>query len=117
MSSGFDLSPSERQIAEQRALRRNELRQQFLKLKSNPFIQAKGEGGTVFDPAFLKYQALQVSGFEYFKPSGKNAVTGLFFMVIPMAGLFYAMYTSKNAQEARYRRGEVAYKDRDFKFI
>lgn len=70
-----------------------------------------------FDAAMQRYIAMKVSGFEYFKPSGKNVLYGLAFMVIPMVGFGYLVQKTRNDQEARIRRGEVAYKDRNFKFI
>lgn len=60
---------------------------------------------------------MKVSGFDYFKPSGKNVLYGLVFLVLPMVGFGYIMHKSRRDLEARYRRGEVAYKDRNFKFI
>lgn len=60
---------------------------------------------------------MKVSGFEYFKPSGKNVLYGLAFLVLPMAGCGFIVQKLRAIREASYRRGEVAYKDRNFKFI
>ncbi|KAG5877275.1 hypothetical protein JTB14_038311 [Gonioctena quinquepunctata] len=117
MSGQYDVDDTTRRLLEEKAKRRLFLREQFLKLKSNPFQHATGEGGTVFDPALQRFQAMKVSGFEYFKPSSKNALYGLVFMVLPMGVFTYLMYQSRANQEAKYRSGEVAYKDRNFKFI
>ncbi|XP_028133577.1 uncharacterized protein LOC114328828 [Diabrotica virgifera virgifera] len=117
MSKAYDLDPAAVKVIEAKAQRRADLRQQFLKLKSNPFIHATGEGGAVFDPAMLRYQALQVSGVDHFKANRKTGFYGLVFFCLPLAGYFYAMYSTKWNQEAKLRRGEVAYKDRNFKFI
>ncbi|KAJ8984245.1 hypothetical protein NQ317_007477 [Molorchus minor] len=70
-----------------------------------------------FDAAILRYQAMKVSGFEYFKPSPKNAVFGLVFLVIPMTLYGYLIKNSRDKLEAQYRSGQVAYKDRRFKFV
>lgn len=47
MAEQFDVSSTERKILEERAQRRAALRNEFLKLKSDPFKHASGEGGTV----------------------------------------------------------------------
>uniref|UniRef100_V5GYY5 NADH dehydrogenase [ubiquinone] 1 beta subcomplex subunit 4 n=1 Tax=Anoplophora glabripennis TaxID=217634 RepID=V5GYY5_ANOGL len=117
MSQQFDIDNESRKIIEEKAKRRATLREQFLKLKTDPFQHASGEGGTVFDPAMQRYTAMKVSGFEYFKPSGKNVLYGLLFMVIPMVGFGYLVKKTRMDEEDRIRRGDVAYKDRNFKFI
>ncbi|KAJ8943301.1 hypothetical protein NQ318_004742 [Aromia moschata] len=117
MSSQFDVNSETRGILEEKAKRRAVLREQFLKAKTDPFQHASGHGGTVFDPAMLRYQALKVSGFEYFKTTPKNVIYGLAFMVMPMTLYGYFLHKTRSEQEAKYRRGEVAYKDRRFKFI
>ncbi|XP_023019571.1 NADH dehydrogenase [ubiquinone] 1 beta subcomplex subunit 4 [Leptinotarsa decemlineata] len=117
MSQQYDVDDATRKLLEEKAKRRLVLREQFLKMKSDPFQHATGEGGTVFDPAMQRFQAMKVTGFEHFKPSPKNGIYGVLFVVVPMAIMTYAMQTSRDNKEASYRRGEVAYKDRSFKFI
>nr|CAH7727996.1 unnamed protein product [Callosobruchus chinensis] len=116
-SQQYDVDPNFRQVVEEKAKRRAVLREEFLKQRFNPFQHATGEGGTVFDPAIMRYQAMRVSGWDYFKPSGKNAIYGMAFMVLPMFIYGYFVKTDRAEQEAKYRRGEVAYKDRRFKFV
>ncbi|RZC32519.1 NDUF B4 domain containing protein [Asbolus verrucosus] len=70
-----------------------------------------------FDPAIQRYQAMRVSTFEHFKPNPKNAGYGLLFTVIPILGYAYLLHFTRSKQEQKYRNGEVAYKDRDFKLI
>ncbi|XP_076252102.1 NADH dehydrogenase (ubiquinone) B15 subunit [Rhynchophorus ferrugineus] len=116
MSNQYDVSPEQLKLIQEKTQRKLELRNKFLKLKSDPFIHATGEGGHVFDPAVQRFVALNVSGFEYFKPSGKNSLLGFLLVVAPMAATMTYLYTSRSAQEEKYRKGEVAYKDRRFKF-
>lgn len=59
---------------------------------------------------------MKISGYDYFKPSIRNGVYGMLFLVIPMGGFGYLLFKQRQEQEAKYRRGEVAYKDRYFKF-
>lgn len=53
----------------------------------------------------------------YFKPTGKTIITGIVMMLVPMFGFGTLVNTSRNKLEASYRRGEVAYRDRHFKFV
>ncbi|KAJ8918917.1 hypothetical protein NQ315_016819 [Exocentrus adspersus] len=117
MSQQYDLPPEQQRLLLEKTKRRAELREQFLKLRTDPFRHASGEGGTVFDPALLRYQAMKVSAYDYFKPSGKNILHGLVLFVAPMVITGYFVYKDRSQKEASYRRGEVAYKDRLFKFI
>ncbi|CAH0553761.1 unnamed protein product [Brassicogethes aeneus] len=117
MSQQVDLSLEEQKILAEKTQRRAALRNEYLKLKSDPFRHATGEGGAVFDSAIQRYSAMKVNGFDYFKPSIKNGLQGLFLLVIPMGGFGYLVYKSRAEQEARFRNGEVAYKDRRFKLI
>ncbi|CAG9823172.1 unnamed protein product [Phaedon cochleariae] len=117
MSAEYDVSESTRRLLEEKAKRRLFLREQFLKLKSDPFRHASNEGGTVFDPALQRYQAMKINTFEFFRPTSKNALIALAFLVIPVSLSTYCMHTSRSNAEHKYRTGEVAYKDRRFKFI
>ncbi|CAH1381537.1 NADH dehydrogenase [ubiquinone] 1 beta subcomplex subunit 4 [Tenebrio molitor] len=117
MADQYDITPERRKVLEENAKRRTVLRNEFLKQVSDPFRHASGEGGTVFDPALTRYQAMRVSTFEHFKPNAKNAGFGMLFAVIPILGYAYLLHTTRSQQEQRYRSGQVAYKDRDFKLI
>ncbi|XP_050296023.1 NADH dehydrogenase [ubiquinone] 1 beta subcomplex subunit 4 [Anthonomus grandis grandis] len=113
----LDVSPEARQIAEEKTQRKLVLRNEFLKLKSDPFRHAIGEGGAVFDSKFLRLQSMQVHYYDYFKPKGKNVLSGILMMVVPMFAYGYFIKSQRDDLEAKYRRGEVAYKDRDSKWI
>uniref|UniRef100_Q6IDF5 NADH dehydrogenase [ubiquinone] 1 beta subcomplex subunit 4 n=1 Tax=Drosophila melanogaster TaxID=7227 RepID=Q6IDF5_DROME len=93
------------------------LRQEFLKQSSNPYRHATGEGGTVFDAGLARFQAMRVSNYEHFKPTGKSFRTGLFAVVLPIALYAWALKAERDGREEKYRTGQVAYKDRQFKFI
>lgn len=47
MSKQYDVSPQQLKLTEEKTQRKLDLRNTFLKLKSDPFIQASGEGGHV----------------------------------------------------------------------
>ncbi|KAH8327318.1 hypothetical protein KR074_010067 [Drosophila pseudoananassae] len=119
------------------------LRNEYLKQSSNPFRHATGEGGTVvsaktatilrlchqddefhrvlyvfqFDAGLSRFQAMRVSNYEHFKPTGKSFRTGLFAVALPIVLYAWALKAERDGREEKYRTGQVAYKDRQFKFI
>uniref|UniRef100_A0A6P7F7D8 NADH dehydrogenase [ubiquinone] 1 beta subcomplex subunit 4 n=1 Tax=Diabrotica virgifera virgifera TaxID=50390 RepID=A0A6P7F7D8_DIAVI len=106
-----------REILLEKARRRQQLREHFLKMKTNPFKHLLGEGGTVMDPAIMRYQAMQISGYDSFRPSWKTGTSAILWFVAPFCLYWYAVHTSKHNEEEKIRRGEVAYKDRRAKFV
>ncbi|XP_044740643.1 uncharacterized protein LOC123301806 [Chrysoperla carnea] len=111
------ISLDQKKILEQKAQRRAELRNEFLKQQSNPYRHAQGSGGTIFDKGIQRYQALKTLGYDHFKPTPKTALNGLLILVIPMVTFGYFLKKSRDAQEQMFRSGQVAYKDRKNKFI
>ncbi|XP_023173459.2 uncharacterized protein LOC111601201 [Drosophila hydei] len=93
------------------------LRNEYLKQSSNPFRHATGEGGTVFDAGLARFQAMRVSNYEHFRPTGHSFRTGLFAVVLPIAIYAWMLKSERDCREQKYRTGQVAYKDRRFKFI
>lgn len=61
--------------------------------------------------------AMRVSTYEHFKPTPKTVAWGICLIVIPMLGYGYLLKSSREEKEAIYRRGEIAYHDRRFKFV
>lgn len=70
-----------------------------------------------FDSALMKHQAMRASAVDYFRPTSKTIRQGLYLFVIPVAVIYYAVKTERDMREAKIRRGEVAYRDRWFKFV
>lgn len=70
-----------------------------------------------FDPALARFQAMRVSHTEYFKPTGKAAFWGFALLIAPMTILYKLARRERDAKEEQYRNGEVAYADRQFKFV
>ncbi|KAJ6639923.1 hypothetical protein Bhyg_12670 [Pseudolycoriella hygida] len=93
--SSYEQSAEERRLLLERAQRRAVLRAEFLKQTTNPFVH--GEGGNLYDPGYYRHQAMRVSLVDYFRPTSTTL--------------------HRNAKEHQYRTGQVAYKDRKFKFI
>ncbi|KAH8355251.1 hypothetical protein KR093_009523 [Drosophila rubida] len=93
------------------------LRNEYLKQSSNPFRHATGEGGTVFDAGLARFQAMRVSNYEHFRPTGHSFRMGMFAVVLPIVAYAWALKSERDCREEKYRSGLVAYKDRQFKFI
>jgi len=70
-----------------------------------------------FDAGLARFQAMRVANYEHFKPTGKSFRTGLFAVVLPIALYAWALKAERDGREEKYRTGQVAYKDRQFKFI
>ncbi|KAF2901015.1 hypothetical protein ILUMI_05155 [Ignelater luminosus] len=105
-----------RKKLEARARRRAVLREEFLKLSTDPRRHAAGEGGAVFDAGIQRFTAMKINTYEHFKPTFRNVRIGLLAMVVPMAIYGYFMKYERDCKEHQYRTGQVAYKDRLFKF-
>lgn len=69
-----------------------------------------------FDAGIQRFTAMKINTYEHFRPTVKNVRTGLLAMVLPMAFFGYIMKCERDYKEHQYRTGQVAYKDRLFKF-
>lgn len=70
-----------------------------------------------FDAAAMRHQAMKISFVKFFKPTTNTISRTLAFIVLPTALMYWAVKNSQEEKEAQYRRGEIAYRDRKFKFI
>jgi NADH dehydrogenase (ubiquinone) 1 beta subcomplex subunit 4 len=64
-----------------------------------------------------RFQAMRVSNYEHFKPTFKSFKTGFLCVVAPILVMAYVFQWERKGKEDLYRTGQVAYKDRLFKFI
>ncbi|XP_053687531.1 NADH dehydrogenase [ubiquinone] 1 beta subcomplex subunit 4 [Sabethes cyaneus] len=103
------------QIQQEKAARRAALRNEYWRTMTNP--HARGEGVGVFDTGLARYQAMTVNQFEHFKPTGRTFRAGMFTVVIPIVVYAWMLKKERDGREQKYRTGQVAYKDRYFKFI
>ncbi|GAB0097151.1 uncharacterized protein DMENIID0001_127590 [Sergentomyia squamirostris] len=115
MAEQFDIDAKTRERLLERQKYRMEMRQEFLKQTSNPHRVAAG--GTVFDTGMQRFQAARVTQFEHFKPNFKTAKRGFFIVLLPIVAYAWLMKSERSAREHQYRTGQVAYRDRKFKFI
>ncbi|KAK2189448.1 hypothetical protein NP493_106g02037 [Ridgeia piscesae] len=110
----FDVSPEEMRAIQERAEMRNAMRKEFQKKISNPY---RGVGGYTFDPAVQRFLSMRANHWEQFKASPKNFGFVFAVVVLPMVGMWYAMDKAKTELEYKCRTGQIAYKDRLWKFV
>lgn len=60
---------------------------------------------------------MRVSHYDHFKPNFKTFRIGFLTVVAPIIFFALAFKWERDTKEAKYRTGQVAYKDRLFKFI
>uniref|UniRef100_A0A7R9AYP2 NADH dehydrogenase [ubiquinone] 1 beta subcomplex subunit 4 n=1 Tax=Timema shepardi TaxID=629360 RepID=A0A7R9AYP2_TIMSH len=70
-----------------------------------------------FDTGVQRFIAMRATGYDHFKPTPKSAGYGLGLVFIPIALYAWLLKSSRDKQEHKYRTGQVAYRDRRFKFI
>ncbi|XP_011179371.1 uncharacterized protein LOC105210248 [Zeugodacus cucurbitae] len=112
-----ELSSTEKEFLRRKHEQTTKLRAEYLKQISNPHRHATGEGGTLFDAGLARFQAMRVSNYEHFRPTGVAFRAGMFAVVLPIAIYAWALKAERDGREQKYRTGQVAYKDRQFKFI
>jgi len=110
----YDITVEERRAMEERARMRATLRAEYQKKLSNPH---RGIGGYIFDPAVQRFLSMRANHYEQFKPSPKNAAFGFVTVVLPILFFWWRFEKDKQILEYKCRHGQVAYKDRDWKFI
>lgn len=64
-----------------------------------------------------RFNAMRVSHYEHFKPTFRSFKVGFLLVVGPILATAYLFKSTRSAQEEKFRTGQVAYKDRLFKFI
>lgn len=69
------------------------------------------------DEAVLRFQAMNVSHFEHFKPTWISFKKGILFCLAPIVVFGLAMKYERDTREKQIRTGQIAYRDRRFKFI
>ncbi|KAI9583143.1 uncharacterized protein LOC119636486 [Glossina fuscipes] len=112
-----DLSKAEKEVLLRKHEMTLKLRNEFIKQSTNPYRHALGEGGYVFDTGLARHQAMTVSHYEHFRPTGHAFRWGFGLVILPIVLYGWAMKAERSCRETKYRNGEVAYKDRNFKFI
>ncbi|KDR12405.1 uncharacterized protein LOC110836277 [Zootermopsis nevadensis] len=113
----LDVKPAEKRAVEAYSKRRVALREEYIKQITNPHRHGTGEGGILFDSGIQRFMSMRATEYDHFKATPKTSLYGLGFVVIPIIAYGYMLKSSRDAQEHKYRTGQVAYKDRRFKFV
>ncbi|XP_050539662.1 NADH dehydrogenase [ubiquinone] 1 beta subcomplex subunit 4 [Daktulosphaira vitifoliae] len=100
--------------------KKNEMRkavtQEYIKNLTNPHRNMKMEGGFMFDAGIQRYMSLKATQHEFFRPTPKTSLLGFLFIVVPFGTLTYFIKKERDRRENLIRTGQIAYKDRGFKF-
>jgi len=110
----YDITAEERRAIQERAKLREGLRQEYQKKVTNPH---RGVGGFIFDPVVQRFLSMRANHWEQFKPTPKNAAFAFFLGLGPIIFFSWWIYKDRTEFEAKCRRGEISYKDRDWKYI
>lgn len=70
-----------------------------------------------FDEAVVRFQAMNTTHYEHFRPTWNSFKKGVVFCLLPIVAFGLAMKYERDTREKQIRTGQIAYKDRRFKFI
>ena len=113
-SNVYDVSPEERRAVSERAAIRRAFKKEWQRKVTYPF---RGVGGYVFDPAVQRWMSMRASQYDYFKATPKTTLIAVTFLVLPFVTTMYFGWLETTNREIRFRKGEVPYKDRLWKFV
>ncbi|XP_076046517.1 NADH dehydrogenase (ubiquinone) B15 subunit [Oratosquilla oratoria] len=108
---------AEIEAARLRLTRRNQLKLDFLRQATNPHTHAAGQAGHVVDPAIQRFLAMRSTQVEHFRATPRTSMLGFLLIALPIGAYGYLLKRDKENQEDMYRTGQVAYKDRPYKFV
>ncbi|KAK7493074.1 hypothetical protein BaRGS_00015595 [Batillaria attramentaria] len=112
----YDMSKHELRAIKERAKMRDQMKADWQKKVTDPF-RGTHDGGHIFDPAVQRFMAMRATNFDHFKVTPKTTYYGLLFVVIPVGLMTYLTLKEKDEREAKFRAGEVPYKDRTWYFM
>uniref|UniRef100_A0A1S6GLC9 NADH dehydrogenase [ubiquinone] 1 beta subcomplex subunit 4 n=1 Tax=Pseudodiaptomus poplesia TaxID=213370 RepID=A0A1S6GLC9_9MAXI len=99
---------SEILLEEKRRRLRQAMKAEFVKKRFDPKVYE--EGGVVFDAAIQRWNSLQFSYGEFFKPSLSNFSKYVAMVILPIAGFHYLCFgPSRTEFLKKCREGELAY--------
>lgn len=113
----YDVHPQVVKDAEEKAKRRAALKREYFKQITDPFKHGKGEGGYLFDSGLQRFMSMRATGYEYFRPTPRSGAFAFGLVIAPIAIYTWLIKMHRDSVEKKLRSGEVAYKDRKFKFI
>ncbi|XP_075227591.1 NADH dehydrogenase (ubiquinone) B15 subunit [Lycorma delicatula] len=102
-------------LQQQKQKLRNALRQEYWKKITKPPTDVYGE--TIFDPGHQRYVSMNATRSKNFRPTAWNGFLFFAMFVVPFSATVYMFKKDRETREALLRSGQVAYKDRNYKFI
>merc|ERR1711963_343007 len=112
----YDISKDEMRAIRERAKMREALKLDWQKKVTDP-TRGAHDGGYIFDPAVQRFMAMRATNFDHFKVTPKTSWLGFAFVVLPIGLISYFTIRDKEEREARFRAGDVKYKDRTWYFM
>merc|ERR1711894_557997 len=109
----YDITAEERAAIDERVRMRNQLKAEFQRKVTNPY---RGVGGSVFDPAVQRFLSMRANYWHQFQPTPKGLIAPFCLIVMPVTVFSYLIYTDRTGMEEKCRTGQIAYKDRAYKF-
>merc|ERR1711915_70429 len=107
-----NIDPLSREAIEERAQVRSKLKAHFIKNIHDPFKHGSAEGGFLFEPALMRYNAMLVTKYDHFKATPRTTLIGTVLCLIPFGVYGYILKTQKGNFHQQCRTGQIAYKDR-----
>jgi len=115
MDAQYDVAAEEvRKVAARRELRAR-MKDYYQKERGHPYKQ--GGGGYLFDPAVQRFMSARATKYDFFKPTGRGFFNYFASVWLPIFGFAYYLRWYRGRKEQKLRSGQVAYKDRDFKYV
>ncbi|XP_013784055.1 uncharacterized protein LOC106468189 [Limulus polyphemus] len=112
-----DASFEEKRAVAERAKLRAALKKEYIKQLTDPHRHASGEGGYLFDSGVQRFMSMRATMYDHFRPTLKGGIMWFSFVLFPIIGYGYFLNKKRREFDEKCRRGEIAYKDRLFKFI
>ncbi|ESO87233.1 hypothetical protein LOTGIDRAFT_229348 [Lottia gigantea] len=110
----YDVSEKEMRTIKERAKFRAAMKAEFQMKYTNPYYRRVE--GFIFDPALQRHMAMRATQVHFFKPNIKTVAVAMMTYVIPLTALIYFGFKAIAAHERKCNTGEIAYKDRTYKF-
>ncbi|XP_071537057.1 NADH dehydrogenase [ubiquinone] 1 beta subcomplex subunit 4 [Panulirus ornatus] len=108
--------PTSHEAIRERTAYRAALKKEYMRQILDPHRHGSGEGGVVFDPAIQRFAAMRACQYDHFKATPRTSMMG-FLILIPFVSYAWLLKRDKEEFEKKCRTGQLAYADREFKFV
>ncbi|GLH10229.1 NADH dehydrogenase [ubiquinone] 1 beta subcomplex subunit 4 [Gryllus bimaculatus] len=69
-----------------------------------------------FDSGIQRFMSMRTTMYDHFRPTTKATGYGFALLLAPLVLYTWLLKSSRDSTEKLYRTGQVAYRDRNFKF-